>query len=226
MSLNAKTDFLTKGKIVYVNEGIGVVRYVNPSSLMIGIELAYEQDNGITTDGILNGKKYFKCRPKCGIFVHIKQVLRIIQPEELLREIIKLRSIMAKKQYTHAKLKNEINKLRKENNQLKLTITMKSPINSANSYDNNNEINSNNHNNNNIRNKQNISNHNNNNHNNNINNSNIIINHISQNSIHSSKSRGSVHSTPKNTQSKSSFGFPNTKPVRASYKKVYHGMLL
>lgn len=75
-------------------EGIGVVRHIDDRDLIIGIELTDPIGN---SDGCRDGKRYFQCSPKYGVFVPLSDIVRPVSPEELLRKIVVLNRALAHK---------------------------------------------------------------------------------------------------------------------------------
>jgi len=84
---------LMPGDIVRVEEGIGVVRYMGQvrfaKGLWAGVELVEKMG---MHDGQVGGKRYFRCKPKHGIFVDVANVRKKILPEQLLERVTLLNS--------------------------------------------------------------------------------------------------------------------------------------
>lgn len=77
-----------EGDAVLLSRGIGMVRYIGPFPRVegegYGIELVTPDGN---TDGSIDGKEYFKCKPDYGVFVSENEIKRRITPQELLNKI-------------------------------------------------------------------------------------------------------------------------------------------
>ena len=78
---------------------LGVVRYIgeiaefNEKHKMYGIEIRMSEGVLGDCDGSVGGTAYFKCAPNEGIFVRLDQILRRIEPKELLEKVVKLKKI-------------------------------------------------------------------------------------------------------------------------------------
>ena len=118
-----KSARLTVGDVVLIAnpaEGIGVVRHIDMSSFIIGIELT---DPLGSSDGIRNNIRYFKCRPRYGIFVPVANIVRLVSPEELLHKIVVLNRALAHKHSTLTTQGQTIDKLKNEIVSLKQTLS-------------------------------------------------------------------------------------------------------
>ena len=83
---NNSSSWLTLGVNVFVNNEVGVVRYIGPVDFADGIWLGLElrSANG-KNDGAVQGKRYFTCKPGHGLLVRPKKVsVRGINGSKLL----------------------------------------------------------------------------------------------------------------------------------------------
>jgi len=111
------------GDVVLISdpsEGIGVVRYIDEINYVVGIELTDPLGN---SDGSLHGKTHFKCRPKYGIFVSVRDIQRLVSPEELLHKIVVLNRALAHKHSTLNTQTQTIDKLKHEVAAMQDTLT-------------------------------------------------------------------------------------------------------
>jgi len=83
---------------VLLSTGIGVVRYVGKIAGAKGQWLGLELTDGCVgnSDGMMKGKRYFKCEPNKGMFILAKEIQRKLAPEELIQKIIHLSEALSR----------------------------------------------------------------------------------------------------------------------------------
>jgi len=110
-AVSGVTPDIGPGDVVRVEEGIGVVRYMGQvrfaKGLWAGVELVEKMG---MHDGQVGGKRYFRCKPKHGIFVDVANVQKKILPEKLLERVTLLNT--------------EVLELRSENDKLSSKVRM------------------------------------------------------------------------------------------------------
>jgi len=111
----SKSRPVAQGDVVLIShKRIGVVRYVGAIAeymdefgdcIWYGIEIRITEGvlGLLDCDGSVRGTSYFECAPNDGLFVRLDQILRRIEPEELLEKVVKLK-----------KTKNSMHKLLEE----------------------------------------------------------------------------------------------------------------
>ena len=83
---------------------LGVVQYIGEITeyldhgIWYGIEIRMTEGILGDCDGSVDGNAYFKCAPNEGIFVRLDQILRRIEPKELLEKVVKLKKIKSSMQ--------------------------------------------------------------------------------------------------------------------------------
>jgi len=83
---------------VLLNTGIGIVRYVGKIAGAKGQWLGLELTDGCVgnSDGMMKGKRYFKCEQNRGMFILAKEIQRKLSPEELIQKIIHLSEALSR----------------------------------------------------------------------------------------------------------------------------------
>lgn len=83
---------------VLLSTGIGIVRYVGKIAGAKGQWLGLELTDGCVgnSDGMMKGKRYFKCEPNKGMFILAKEIQRKLSPEELIQKIIHLSEALSR----------------------------------------------------------------------------------------------------------------------------------
>jgi dynactin complex subunit len=83
---------------VLLSTGIGIVRYVGKIAGAKGQWLGLELTDGCVgnSDGMMKGKRYFKCEANKGMFILAKEIQRKLSPEELIQKIIHLSEALSR----------------------------------------------------------------------------------------------------------------------------------
>merc|ERR1719219_3358954 len=79
------------GDVVLVQSGLGIVRFIGDVEFAVGRHLGIELKGKRVShgsDGMVEGKRYFTCDMGSAVFV--KDVKRLIKPEELLEKVAEL----------------------------------------------------------------------------------------------------------------------------------------
>jgi len=106
---------LHPGDIVRVAEGIGVVRYIgdvrfDKKSIWAGVELVEKLG---FHDGVVGGKRYFKCKDGHGIFVETEKIRQKILPEELLERVTLLSADIRRYKRENEEMHDRVQRLEK-----------------------------------------------------------------------------------------------------------------
>jgi len=92
MGKKAAQSDVKDGDVVLVKQGLGIVRFrgrvPTKKGVQVGIELV--GDGMGDTDGSVNDRHFFKCKPGMGIFLPHKKVKKKITPAALLKKIERL----------------------------------------------------------------------------------------------------------------------------------------
>merc|ERR1719197_1704705 len=101
---------------------IGCVKWIgtlpNQEGNWFGISLGEGQGDG---DGSYNGIRYFKCPENKGIFVSQAEIIKIVQPQQLLQKIVTLNKKHKAQQAQISKLTDDLTLSKKQAEQITMS---------------------------------------------------------------------------------------------------------
>jgi len=105
------------GDVVRIEEGMGVIRYLGDvrfaKGIWAGIELVEKMG---MHDGMVGGRRYFRCKSKHGIFCDTANIRKKILPEQLLERVTLLNSEVVELRSENEKLVDEVQRLKANSN--------------------------------------------------------------------------------------------------------------